>query len=214
MSWVAVGVAAVGVVSSVSAQNSADKASKRADKANKRAMQFEQQKYDDWKDTYGPIESNLASYYTSLTPEYYATQGLEAFKKEQDFALTRIKENLAQRGLSDSGIKAAVEKDSAFESAKGRAKIRAEAPLKVAQEKFNFLQAGLGLNPGDSMSALLQNNAANAARSATAAGTSAANATSNAITTMGPAINGLIDYFGSNTAGGGGGSAGGGGGSK
>lgn len=192
--------AIVGVVGlSAFGSNQASKASKSASKAQARSdaasLAFERQKYNDWRNTYGDIENNLSAYYESLTPDYYATQGLEAFKKERATQMKTLRETLVQRGLWDSGVSAAVEKDNAFETAKGNAQIRAEAPSKVAGEKFNFLQAGLGLNPGDSMSQMLQNKAtrdSNTAENARARAAESAGNTAELISSVGLKMYGVI----------------------
>jgi hypothetical protein len=188
----AVGISALGSHQASKASKSASRAQSKSDKA---ALAFEQRKYNDWRSTYGDIENNLSSYYESLTPDYYATQGLEAFKKERATQMKSLRETLVQRGLWDSGISVAVEKDNAFETAKGNAQIRAEAPSKVAGEKFNFLQAGLGLNPGDSMSQMLQNKAtrdSNTAENTRARAAQSAGDTTELISSVGLKMYGVI----------------------
>jgi hypothetical protein len=120
-----VAIAGASVVSGVMSSNASDRASKRAAGSDAASLAFEQQKYDDWKETYGGIEDNLSEYYNSLTPEYYAARGLEAFQKEQQRAFTTIKSSLAQRGIEDSGIALAAERAFAQDAAIQRATIRA-----------------------------------------------------------------------------------------
>ena len=167
MTWGNVGAAAIGVVGGALGSSSASGASKSA--ARKQAqteearLEFEQQKYDEWKDTYGPIEDNLAEYYNELTPGLRTMQGLEAFNKERDQALTGLRENLAQRGIQLSGIAAQTETNVAIESASERARIRAAAPMEVAKEKLSFLKTGLGQDPSSGVSNALADRSTRAA---------------------------------------------------
>lgn len=182
---------ALGAYSTYKASQSADKASRRASKDAAKSLAFEQQKYDEWQATYGSLEDNMAAYYNQLTPEFYATQGLEAFQKEQQVGLERIRTSLAQRGIEDSGIALALEHQTAQEGAETRARIRAEAPGMAMQEKQGFLSAGLGLQPGQSYSTALSNQANAAAQRANAAEQAAGQAMQSTITTIGKAT---MDY--------------------
>ena len=141
-----IGVAA-NIYSSSKATSAAKKAGKRADAADDRRMDFEEKRYDEWQDTYGPLEDRLADYYETLTPTLRITQGLEAFEKEKGIALSNFREAMAERNVDRSGVAMQVEKDTAIQSAEVRAKIRADAPMEVAREQSRFLQIGLGQNP-------------------------------------------------------------------
>jgi len=174
------------------ASRSADKATKAASQADAAALAFEQQKYQDWQDTYGSIEDNLADYYSTLTPDYYEARGLEAFQTEQQAALENVRTTLAQRGIEDSGIAAATELAFAQEGAQQRAQIRATAPSLAAEEQRSFLQVGLGQDPGASYSRTLAESAAQKGRTAASAEAAAGKAVSKAITTAGTA---LKDYL-------------------
>lgn len=180
------------LLSGVMGSQSADKASRSASRSEAAALDFERQKYADWKDTYGGIEDNLSEYYNSLTPEYYEARGLEAFQKEQQVALEGVRETLAQRGIEDSGIAAATEISFAQEGAGKRADIRADAPSLAAEEKRSFLQVGMNQNPGESYSRALASSATSASRTARESSASAGQAVGSAITTIGT---GLSDYL-------------------
>lgn len=147
----AVGSVAGGLLSS----SSANKASSKAASASQAQLDFEKQQYQDWQNIFGPIQDNLSQYYQSLTPDYYEAAGLEAFQKERDAQMTQLNESLAQRGLSTSGVQAAVERTNAIDTAQTRANIRREAPAKAAEEQGRFLQIGMGANPANSYSTAL-----------------------------------------------------------
>ena len=190
VAWVGAAVAAVGAVSSNVAAN---KARGDARARAKNALELEQNKLDDWNDVYGPVQDNLAEYYNNLTPEYYETIGIENFEQEQQTAMTRLDESLAQRGLDPaSGISASLHAQSELEGAEGRAKIRRDAPRMVAEDKRSFLQIGLGQNPGSSLSQELVRQSNTANQRANMSEQEAGRATSTAISTAGTA---LVDYL-------------------
>lgn len=198
-----VGAAVVGAVGSKSAADTSAGAAK--DAANTAAasaaaeLAFAKEQYADWTDVYGPIQDNLASYYSSLGPEYFETQGLEAFQKEQDLAFTRVQQSLEQRGVWDSGVGGAAELQKELAAAEGRAAIRAEAPVKATEAQRAFLQVGLGQDPtGDVQQALRSQTvqagqvASQAANTAAADSAAAGQAFQTAATTAGTALG---DYF-------------------
>lgn len=186
--WVA---GAVVVSAGVSAY-SANKVSKRAEKSSDAAIGFEQEKYDDWQEVYGPLQDNLANYYENVSPEYYAATGLETFEQQYQTALTRMDENLAQRGIDpSSGIAASLESQAELNAAETRAGIRKDAPRQAAEDKSRFLQIGLGQNPGSSFSSALQNRASLQTQQAGYAQQAAGEAIGAAI----PAIGRAIDQY-------------------
>ncbi len=185
--WVA-GATVVGAGLSYAGSKSASKA---ASKDSAAQLAFEQEKHDDWQETYGPIEDNLASYYDNLSPEYYEVQGLEAFEKERTIAFEDLERNLAQRGITSSGIAAKELTSESLDTAQTRASIRTQAPAMAAQDKLNFLQVGLGQNPDASMSQALADRTRSSEAAAREADRAAGEAIGTAVTTVGTA---LSDY--------------------
>lgn len=173
------------------ASRAAGKASDASAAASKAQLNFEKKKYEQFRETYGDIETNLSEYYSSLTPEFYEARGLETFQKEQQFALENVRSSLAQRGIEDSGVAIATEMGFAQEGAVQRSQIRANAPSLAAEEQRSFLQVGLGQNPGSSYSRALADRSANAGATAASANAAAGQAIGSAITTIGT---GLADY--------------------
>lgn len=185
-------IGAVGsVVGGVLGTSSANKATKSAAAATKNQLEFEKAQYQDWQNIFGPIQDNLSQYYQSLTPDYYEAAGLEAFQKERDAQMTQLNENLAQRGLSTSGVQAAVERTNAIDTAQTRANIRREAPAKAAEEQSRFLQIGMGSNPANSYSTALSQVAQQQTSYAQQQQQAAGQAIGSAIGTVGSA---LADY--------------------
>jgi len=155
MSWAVVGGAAIGLAGSVYSSSKSSKAAKQAGNqaadADAERLAFEREQYDDWQDTYGGIEDSLADYYETLSPTLRISQGLEAYEKEKNRAMSDLQDSFAQRGIETSGIKAQTDTSVALSSAAERARIRATAPMEVAKEKLGFLQVGLGQNPNAGM---------------------------------------------------------------
>ena len=192
MTWGAVAIAGATLGSAYLSSSSASDATGAASDAAEAQLNFERERYADWKDTYGTVENNLSSYFSTLTPEFYAAQGLENFEKEKNVALDRVRENFAQRGITDSGLAAATEVDFATSGAESRAKVRAEAPSVAREEQLRFLQVGLGLSPGSAYSSALSGEASRLSGEASAANLAAGEATSSAVKSVGTA---LADYF-------------------
>lgn len=121
------------------------------DAAQQDAINLEQERYDIWADTYGSIEDNLSEYYNSITPAYYASVGLEQFKKEFERTTTTIKENFARKGINPrSGVINSVLAQAEISAAETRAGIRRDAGTKAAEEKSKFLELGIQRDSGDS----------------------------------------------------------------
>ena len=160
MSWAITAAVGISAYSAYQSSRASDRAAGRAAAADTAALEFERQRYEDWKSVYGGLQENLSSYYSSLTPEMYAQRGLEQFQREQENALARAREALAIRGIDDSGIIANVELQSELRGAETRASIRSNAEDVVREAKTGFLQIGLGQNPANSVGQVLQNQAA------------------------------------------------------
>lgn len=192
MTWGYSAIAAATVTSAYLSSEAAGDASDKASQAAKDQLAFEKQRYDDWKAVYGGIQENLSEFYSNITPEFYETQGLENFRKEQDIAMDRVKTSLAQRGIEDSGVSLALENQMELQGAEARAEIRAEAPMKAAKEQSNFLSLGLGVDPSQSQSNALANQSQQLQTQATIAEQQAGQAIGAAVSTTGTA---LADYF-------------------
>lgn len=167
MSVKIIGGAVIGLAGTYLSSKKSSKAARKAGQlsadADAARLEFERERYDEWQDTYGAIEDQLAAYYETLDPTLRTVQGLEQYEKEKDRAMKRMNENLAQRGISTSGIAAQGEMEFAVGSASERARIRAEAPISVAKEKLGFLQVGLGQDPSEGMRGALRDSQRDAA---------------------------------------------------
>lgn len=137
---------------------SADKASKSANKASNKAaasadaqtalgyeqLDFNKQQYDDWNAIFGDTQKTLASYYNTLSPEFFASTGLQNIEQEYTRSRTQLDATLAKRGISNSGV--AADDFSTLEAARmmGRADVRNKAETQVRAEQVNFLAVGKG----------------------------------------------------------------------
>ena len=194
MVWAATAVAGATLVSGYMGSRSADKASDAASDASDAQLSFEYEKYDDWNETYGPLQDNLAEYYNNVTPEYYAAVGVEKFNEEFQTSLQRIDESFAQRGIDpSSGISSSIKSQAELDAAETRAGIRREAPRQAVEDQGRFLQIGLGQNPGSSISSTLSQQSREQAITAQNAQTAAGNAWSAAIPAAGNAAQAWVD---------------------
>lgn len=161
MTGVATAIAGSAIVGGIVQNNASKRATKGAEKSAAAELNFAKQQYQDWQDTFGPIERNLADYYNNLTPDYIASVGMQNVELERGKALDRVNQSLAQRGLLGSGLEAAAIGDIELGAAEQKAQVRSDAPHQVAQQKLGFLSLGYGQNPAG----VLQNTLSNRAQS-------------------------------------------------
>lgn len=193
MTWVAVAIGGSAVVGAIATTSASNKANSTARKAAANELEFQQQQYNDWQAIYGPLQENLANYYSNVSPEYYATTGLENFQQQYQTSLQRINESFAQRGITpSSGISTSVMAQAELNAAEQRASIRKDAPRLAAEDQSRFLQIGLGQNPTQSLANTMAGQTQYAQQQANLYGQAAGQAVGNAITTVGT---GLADYF-------------------
>lgn len=194
MSWGLVAVAGASVISGVASSKAASKQAKAASKASDAQLAFEQERYDDWKEVYGPLQDNLSNYYSNVTPDYYATAGLETFEQQYQIGLQRLDENLAQRGIDpSSGIAVSMESQAELNAAETRAQIRRDAPRQAAEDKSRFLQIGLGQNPANSVGNALSQQNQIAQQQSMYANQAAGDAWAAAIPAVGTAISAYVN---------------------
>lgn len=195
MSWGMVVVAGAGLVGAYSSAQSAKGAGRTAANAANNQLEFDKARLEDWNSVYGPIQDNLSNYYSSVTPEHYASVGIENFEKARQQANDRMTEYLAQRGIQDSGLAASLKNQSEINAAETKATIRRDAPRLAAEDQSRFLQIGLGQNPASSVSDTLAQQTAYSQQTANLA----ANAAGQAIASTGPAIGRAIDAYNNRT---------------
>lgn len=134
-------------------ENASQAASQASDTANaqlafvkemaQEQLAFSKQQYTDWQKVYGPIQKNLGDYYENLSGDSMAAQQLSAQAREYADAYRKVNQQLAQRGISQSGVAAAQDVAMASQSANTRAGIRAGAEDMARTKQAGFLQLGL-----------------------------------------------------------------------
>lgn len=194
------GSAILGAVASSSASNSASSAANNATQASSEAsaaqLDFSKQQYEDWKNVFGDVQTNLASYYKALTPDTMIAAGTQNIQQEYAKANQQVTQSLAQRGISSSGLEAQAMVDLATKEAQDTATLKAQAPQMVANEKMKFL--ALGLNQGAQAVAGVNSaygtQATLAANQANMYNQQAAQASQGIGTSLGSGINSYLSY--------------------
>ena len=127
------------------AADAQNRATAAAEDASQAQLQFERERYDDWKDVFGDTQTQLGEYYENLSGEAIEAMGIQHIEQEYNVAKKALDRTLAQRGLSTSG--AAVQGHTQLETAKamGKADVRASSEYEAMQKKQSFLGVGLGL---------------------------------------------------------------------
>lgn len=180
------GILAVG--GALLSKRSADKQTASAERSEAAQLDFAKEQYADWQSVYGPLQDNLAEYYSGLDSEFYAAVGLESQQLEQQNMIRNIEERMAQSGIdSRSGIAQSLTAQAELAGAEQRAAIRRDAPRAVAEDKTRFLQIGLGQNPASSLQNVLSQQAMSQRNLATQQQMAAGQAIQNAVTTIGNA---------------------------
>jgi hypothetical protein len=134
------------------AKRNADLANKQADRSynlTREELDFQREQYNDWKEIYGPLQEDLGTYYKNLTGETLSTRDLVEIQKASQQAQEAMDRQLAQRGLSQSGLEADSIMRNQLQTAQLKANARATADERAAQQKMGFL--GLGLGQGSQM---------------------------------------------------------------
>lgn len=112
-------------------------------------LDYQKAQYQDWKNIYGDIQENIGDYYKNLSGDTLASKQLQSQALEYNRANKEVTQQLAQRGMSGSGLEAAANVTMGMQSAGQRATIRAGAEDMATKEKMAFL--GLGLGQGTQM---------------------------------------------------------------
>ena len=120
-----------------------------------------------------PSLTAAADYYNNLTTNNYIAQGVTALEQAYAQADSRTTQQLATRGISDSGIAANMIMSLNNNLAQSKAALVAGAPGEIAKQRAAF--AGQGQPYVNSYDAMLQNSATNMANTYTNFGTNAAN---------------------------------------
>ncbi|MCI4436960.1 MAG: hypothetical protein JHC33_09160 [Ignisphaera sp.] len=103
------------------------------------ALLFQMQgEFSRWNQIYGPLQENLSHFYQQLSPESLIATGLESSQQAFQSSLKTLQRSFAQRGL-DTGAESLLAQQATLSNATERAKLRYEAPFKVADAQQSFL---------------------------------------------------------------------------
>jgi hypothetical protein len=142
----AAGSAAMGYKASKDAEDAYDRSVSYMERAyaeamglNENVIEYWQQSINEWEEMFGPIEQNIADYYTNLDPEKYATEYKTNLQEYTQKYIKQFDETLAQSGVATSGMQLQAQKEAAFKQAQAGAGIDMAAPEIVAQQQQQYL---------------------------------------------------------------------------
>lgn len=133
-----------------SASQSGKAADKQAAAANssvevqREQLQFDMDRYNEWKGIYGPLQEDLGTYYKNLTGKSISKQEVEQLQLASQKANKKLEETMAQRGMSNSGLEMQLLGSNTYNTEIAKATVTANADQKAADLKQNFLSIGLG----------------------------------------------------------------------
>jgi len=125
----------------------------------KRQLEWQKEQYNDWKKVFGDLSENMGSYYKNLSVATQVPKQLANVAIEKQNAIKNISQQLAQRGLSASGVQAAAMTGLEAQTAMKRADIRNTAQDQIMAQKTGFLS--LGLNQGTGYAGVVAQQAGN-----------------------------------------------------
>ena len=168
MAWFNVGESAIGVVGSLMGGHAQNKADKRAMGIEQAQLDFERERYQDWKDVYGNLQEGIGAYYNNLTGATISAKEVEAYQQAGQASANKIKATLAQRGISGSGLEAELLSNNIINTEIKKAEAISTADQRAVERKQNFLSIGLG--EGNSIANSMADTSANIANTSIASG--------------------------------------------
>ena len=142
MSWLNYVGAGIGIAQAGAAAYSAHKANKLGKQQLEMAREQQQaaaQRDAERRAIYGDLEQNLANYYTNLTPEQRTDRNLDRYDKQFKMAQDKVQQNLAQRGLTGSGIEQETLAQMEQNAINDRLNIAEQTEQAVRNEQMGFL---------------------------------------------------------------------------
>ena len=128
-----------------SAADSANNATGAASAASAAELAFAKENKARWDEVFGPTQDNLAKYYNNLDPTSVAAKNVVGIQQAYQESQKQIDVQLAQRGMSDSGLSAYLMSKNLYQSEQSKAQARIDAPQQVAAQQSSFLGLGMGL---------------------------------------------------------------------
>lgn len=140
----AVAAAGVGAVGSIIAGNKQAKAIDKSTAIQREQLEFQQERYNDWKAVYGELQEDMGEYFKNLTGKDLSNREVEQLQLAGQKAQERIDQALAQRGIEGSGLQAQLLSQNTYGTEMAKAQSRATAEDRAMNAKANFLRIGLG----------------------------------------------------------------------
>lgn len=143
---------AIGLTDHKGAKKAAEASAQAAEKSyglTKEELDFQKEQYADWKAIYGPLQEDLGTYFKNLNGGTLSAPHIQAIQAESQKAQEQINQQLAQRGLSGSGLEASLTRQNIFSAGMQKAAARASGETLAVQQKQGFI--GLGLGQGSAM---------------------------------------------------------------
>ena len=165
------------------------KAASESAKVQKNALNFQKERYQHWKDIYGPLQEDLGTYYKNLTGETLSNNEVQKIQMELQQANEQTSNMLAAKGISGSGVEASLLNDNTFKADMLKAQAVATADSRAMAQKTSFLNAGLGLET--SIAGSMNNAGANYSNSLLGEG----KAESNMWGGFGKAVDGAFGFY-------------------
>jgi hypothetical protein len=125
------------------AQKNSEASSASATEQARQNLDFQKERYTEWEDIYGDLQSNISKYYKNLGPERVMSLGLQQQQIAHQDTQEKIRRSLTQRGLGGSKFEAYTQTMADMDNSNRRATIRSKAEEQTVNQQMNFLNIGL-----------------------------------------------------------------------
>jgi len=160
--------AGIGAVGSIIGGNAQAKGAREASRIQQAQLDFDKERYNDWKAVYGVLQEDLGEYYKNLTGQALSDREIEQIQLADQKAKDKLHRELAQRGIDGSGVEAQLDANNTYQTAMLKANSRATATDRANQMKQQFL--ALGVNQGGQIAGQMSQTSANMATTSMARG--------------------------------------------
>lgn len=126
----------------------AARAAEEANRINRAQLEFSKERYREWQDNFGDIQTKLSDYYKALGPDRMIHRNLVNTQRAYQKSVDDIRQNLAKRGLGNSNLEHYMIGNAQVQKELQNANIRANAEEAVNQQKMQFLNIGLNQQQG------------------------------------------------------------------
>lgn len=118
-------------------------AHERAMDKQQQALDFSKYRYKQWEDSFIPLQEDISKYIEELTARGVVTREVNDIQNQLQKANDTIVATLACRGISRSGLEAALLNENTLLADMNKANVRSTAEERVYLRKQNFLALGI-----------------------------------------------------------------------